>query len=79
MSSPHIVANTDGFAASAGLGSTVPPAPRGPSTQAFKELFSTDVGLLSLGVILFIVLMAIYLFFHVRKLMNEKPGKEGWD
>ena len=47
--------------------------------QAFKELFSTDVGLLSLGVILFIVLMAIYLLFHVRKLMNEKPGKEGWD
>ena len=47
--------------------------------QAFKELFSTDVGLLSFGVILFIVLMAVYLFFHVRRLMNEKPGKEGWD
>ena len=47
--------------------------------QAFKELFSTDVGLLSLGVILFIVLMAVYLLFHVRRLMNEKPGKEGWD
>jgi flagellar biogenesis protein FliO len=56
-----------------------PPAQRGTSMQAFKELVSTDVGLLSLGVILFIVLMAIYLFFHFRKLMNQKPGKEGWD
>lgn len=47
--------------------------------QVFEELFSTDVGLLSLGAILFMVLMAIYLFFHVRKLMNDRPGKEGWD
>ena len=47
--------------------------------QAFKELFSTEVGLLSIGVLLFIVMLAIFLFFHVRKLMNEKPGKEGWD
>ena len=47
--------------------------------QVFKELLSTDVGLLSLGAILFMVVMAIYLFVHVRKLMNQQPGKEGWD
>jgi flagellar biogenesis protein FliO len=47
--------------------------------EAFKLLFTTDIGLLSLGVILFIIVMAIYLFMHFRKLMNEKPGKEGWD
>jgi hypothetical protein len=23
--------------------------------------------------------MAIYLFSHFRKLMNDKPGKEGWN
>ena len=47
--------------------------------EAFKLLFTTDVGLLSLGVILFVIVMAIYLFLHFRKLMNQKPGKEGWD
>ena len=39
--------------------------------EAFKILLTTDVGLLSLGVIAF--------FMHFRKLANEKPGKEGWD
>ncbi len=47
--------------------------------ESFKLLLTTDVGLLSLGVILFIIVMAGYLFAHFRKLMNEKPGKEGWD
>lgn len=46
--------------------------------EAFKLLFTTDVGLLSLGAILFMIVMAIYLFLHFRKLMNQKPGKEGW-
>jgi len=46
--------------------------------EALRLLFTTDVGLLSLGVILFIILMAFYLFAHFRRLMNEKPGKEGW-
>jgi hypothetical protein len=47
--------------------------------EALKILFTTDVGLLSLGVIVFIILMGAYLTKHVTKLMNEKPGKEGWD
>ena len=46
--------------------------------EAFKLLFTTDIGLLSLGVIVFIIVMAIYLFLRFRKLMNEKPGTEGW-
>jgi hypothetical protein len=46
--------------------------------EAFKLLLTTDVGLLSLGVIVFIIVMAIYLFLHFRKLMNQKPGTEGW-
>jgi hypothetical protein len=46
--------------------------------EAFKLLLTSDFGLLSLGVILFMVVMAIYMFIRVRRLMNEKPGKEGW-
>jgi flagellar biogenesis protein FliO len=34
--------------------------------------------LLSLGAILFMIVMAIYLFTRLRKLMNQEPGKEGW-
>jgi len=47
--------------------------------EALKLLFTSDAGLLSLGVILFMVVMAGYLLRHVRKLMNDKPGKEGWE
>ena len=47
--------------------------------EALKLLFTSDAGLLSLGVILFMIVMAGYLLRHVTKLMNEKPGKEGWD
>jgi flagellar biogenesis protein FliO len=46
--------------------------------DAFKLLLTSDVGLLSLSVILFMIVMAIYIFFRVRRLMNAKPGKEGW-
>jgi hypothetical protein len=78
-SCPDIVANTDGSAGERGLPSACTRHPRGTPMQVFKELLSTDVGLLSLGAILFMVVMAIYLFVHVRKLMNQQPGKEGWD
>jgi hypothetical protein len=54
------------------------PSIQDPVMEAIKLLLTTDVGLLSLGAILFMIVMAIYLFLHVRKLMNEKPGKEGW-
>jgi flagellar biogenesis protein FliO len=47
--------------------------------EAFKLLLTSDVGLLSLGAILFMIVMAIYLFSHFRKLMNDQPGKEGWN
>lgn len=45
---------------------------------ALKELFTTDIGLLSLGVIVFMVGMGAYLLRHFLKLMKEKPGTEGW-
>ena len=47
--------------------------------EAFKLLVTSDVGLLSLGAILFMIVMAIYLFSRFRKLMNQEPGKEGWN
>lgn len=47
--------------------------------EALKLLLTTDIGLLSLGAILFMIVMAIYLLLHVRKLMNQDPGKEGWN
>jgi flagellar biogenesis protein FliO len=46
--------------------------------DALRLLFSTDYGLLSLGVILFIIVMGIYLSRKLRSLMNQEPGKEGW-
>jgi flagellar biogenesis protein FliO len=46
--------------------------------EALKLLLTTDIGLLSLGAILFMIVMAIYLFTRFRKLMNQEPGKEGW-
>ena len=48
------------------------------TVELFKLLVTTDVGLLSLGAILFITVMAIYRYSNCRRLMNEKPGKEGW-
>lgn len=47
--------------------------------EVLKLLLTTDVGLLSLGGILFMVVMASYLFTRFRKLMNQEPGKEGWN
>jgi flagellar biogenesis protein FliO len=46
--------------------------------EAFKLLLTSDVGLLSLVAILFMIVMAIYLFMRFRKLMNDEPGKEDW-
>ncbi len=34
---------------------------------------------MSAGVILFMVLMGVYLYVHLRKLMQDKPGKSGWN
>jgi hypothetical protein len=47
--------------------------------EALKLLFTTDIGLLSLGVIVFIIVMGLYMSARLKKLMNEKPGKEGWN
>lgn len=46
---------------------------------ALELLLKTDTGLLSLGTVLFMIVMAIYMFTRLRKLMNEEPGKEGWN
>jgi Protein of unknown function (DUF3149) len=40
---------------------------------------TTDYGLMSLGVILFIVVMGFYLSGKLKQLMNRQPGKEGWE
>ena len=47
--------------------------------EALKLLVSSDFGPLSLGAIVFMLAMAGYIGWHVTKLMNAKPGKEGWD
>ena len=47
--------------------------------DALKLLLTSESGLLSLGVILFMVVMGVYLYLRLRKLMNAKPGTEGWD
>ncbi len=47
--------------------------------EALKLLFTSAAGLYSLGIILFMVAMGIYLTLKVRSLMNARPGKEGWD
>jgi hypothetical protein len=44
-----------------------------------KELFTSDVGLISLGVIVVTIVIGAYMGSHLRKLMNQKPGKEGWE
>lgn len=36
-----------------------------------SELFTTDIGLLSLFTILFIIVMAVYLYIYAKKQMNE--------
>jgi hypothetical protein len=46
--------------------------------EALKLLFSSDYGLMSLGVIVFTLVMGAYIGRHVKKLMNAKPGTEGW-
>lgn len=46
--------------------------------DAFRLLLTTDYGLLSLGVIVFIIVMGIYLSRKFKTLMNQEPGKEGW-
>lgn len=41
--------------------------------MAWKELFSTDIGLLSVFTIGFILVMAGYFGVYFSKKMNEKP------
>lgn len=41
------------------------------------DLFTSDVGLMSAGVIAFIVVMGIYIFGYVRKKMREDAAKAG--
>ncbi|MDR2709837.1 MAG: DUF3149 domain-containing protein [Burkholderiales bacterium] len=40
-----------------------------------KELLTTDVGLLSLASILFMIVMSIYLWFWMEKKMKEDARK----
>jgi hypothetical protein len=47
--------------------------------EALKLLLSSEYGLMSLGVIVFMLAMAAYIGLHVKKLMNARPGTEGWE
>ncbi len=44
-----------------------------------KELLSTDVGLMSLGVIVGVLVIAAYLLRKFTRLAASEPGKEGWE
>lgn len=44
-----------------------------------RELFTSEVGLMSLAVIVITIVIGAYMSTRLRKLMNEKPGKEGWE
>jgi Protein of unknown function (DUF3149) len=46
--------------------------------ELINLLFTTDYGLMSLGVIVFIIVMGFYLSRKFKSLMNQEPGKEGW-
>jgi hypothetical protein len=47
-------------------------------SETLKLLFTTDFGLLSLAVIVVVIGIGFYMSRHLKKLMNEEPGKEGW-
>jgi ABC-type antimicrobial peptide transport system permease subunit len=47
--------------------------------EAFSLLFTTDYGLMSLGVILFTITIGFYMSRKLKQLMNQEPGKEGWE
>lgn len=44
--------------------------------MAWTNLFTTDYGLMSLGVIVFIILMGFYLLKKFNDLSKQKPGEE---
>ena len=44
--------------------------------MAWKELFTTDVGLGSLAVIVFVIGMSVFFGRLFHKKMNEKPTEE---
>ena len=44
-----------------------------------KLLVTTEYGLASLAVILLTVVIGFYMSRKLKKLMNQEPGKEGWD
>ena len=46
--------------------------------DAIKLLLTSESGLLSVAVILFMVVMGAYLYLRIRRLMNAKSGTEGW-
>lgn len=47
--------------------------------MAWMELFTTDIGLLSLFTIGFVIVMAAYIFYYVKNHMidEQKPGASG--
>ncbi len=43
--------------------------------MAWKDLFSTDYGLMSLAVIVVVIVIAVFLYRKLTKLMAEEPDK----
>lgn len=44
--------------------------------MAWKELFGTEMGLLSVFTIAFVMVIAVFFIGMFNKKMNEKPGQE---
>ena len=51
-------------------------SPRGAAIQALKELFTTDVGLLSIGVIVFMLGMGGFYLRYFIQHMREDEARE---
>ena len=47
--------------------------------EALRVLFTSGAGLLTIAIIAFLIAMGVYLQRRITKLMNDKPGKEGWN
>jgi hypothetical protein len=46
--------------------------------DVLQLLFTSEYGLASLGVIVVTIVIGAYIGRHVKRLVNAKPGTEGW-
>jgi predicted RND superfamily exporter protein len=58
-----------------GPGSNVPVVPQSPAMHALKDLFTSDVGLMSLAGIVFMLGMGVFYVRHFLNHMHEDEAK----